>query len=104
MEKFNVLPTDNRFLSLYEEQKVALFEAMSNMPDLTMIKDHVQRTRAILELKSRPLESFLSEGILDRMRLDLRAAGKSEREVEETITHQLNAVRDLEIKKVEKGT
>lgn len=101
MDKFDVLPTDMRFINLYEEQKIALFEGINDLPE----RDQLKRTLAIMkkkeEIKSKKDEEFVSEGLIKRIKQVLRSRGASVEEIEKEIKRVSDARRKTELLKLE---
>jgi len=103
MDKFSVLPTDERFLSLYEEQKICLFNGICSLANNEDIKISVQRQERIEEMKSRPLESFASKGLLLSMRTTYKAAGMDNNQIEIEVNNYLKTLKMKEVQELEKA-
>jgi len=102
IDKFNILPTDIRFMSLYEEQKIALFECLSMFPDIDRIKKIVKVEEKINELKSKSVDEFGNPGMIKRMEEVYRNQGLENNEIKEKIKDHLNRIRITELKNLEK--
>lgn len=102
VDKFNVLPTDIKFMSLYEEQKVALFECLSMFPDISRIKKIVKVEEKINELKLKSVDEFGNPGMIKRMEEMYKSQGLENNEIREKIRDHLNRIRITELKNLEK--
>lgn len=102
MDKFNVLPTDERFMNLYDEQKLAMFEGICHVPDMRYLKKQVVIDSKIEELKKKELEAFGSPGLIKRMEMTFKASGLPEPEVKNKIKQYLTRLKEAELKNLEK--
>lgn len=75
MRTFRVLPTDERFSSLYEEQKEFIFRLFYRIPDDADLKRMILVKEAIDELQARDAMDFLPKGSLTRMEQAYRRQG-----------------------------
>jgi hypothetical protein len=102
IDKFNVLPTDKRFVDLYDEQKIALFEGVSILPDQKDLKANILYTKKIEEIKNKPDKEFINDGLKKRMIEQYKASGFSDIEISEKIKNIVETKRSLELKELEK--
>lgn len=102
MDKFSVLPTDEKFLNLYEEQKLAMFEGLCNLPDLKVVKKQVIIDGRIQGLKNMKLEEFGSPGLILKMQKTFESTGMPTEEVRSKIKEYLMRIRTAELKHLEK--
>lgn len=102
MEKFSVLPTDKRFLSLFEEQKIALFESINSLPDEKVLKKRILFNRKRKEAEEASPDQFVTPGMKKRMIEIFKAQGLNEEQVETRLKVQLKNIKDAELKNLDK--
>ena len=102
MEKFSVLPTDEKFINLYEEQKTALFEAFNSLPGQETIKRRFYFLNARKELEEKPLIDFVQLGLKKRMEQTFKAQGIKDEQIAEKILAQARQIKDAELNKLKK--
>jgi len=101
MNEFKVLPTDERFMNLFEEQKIALFEGINSLPESKILKKNIMMERKIKEIEDRKDEEFISRGLRKTMTAHMRMNGLSEEEINNHIQKIITAKKKTEIKKIE---
>lgn len=101
-DKFVILPTDERFLNLYEEQKLALFEGVCSLPDQDSLKKNVIISRRKEEIKNKKDSSFLSKGLQIRMKEQYEKSGLSGEQIREKIKEIIESKRQVELAELEK--
>lgn len=102
-DKFQVLPTDPRFLALYDEQKVALFEGLTSIPELPVLKKRLQIQRKIDEVESTKPRDFVSKGILKNMTRMFKADGRTDEEIDKELDRIGENIKKVELKNLEKA-
>lgn len=101
MDKFSILPTDNRFLNLYEEQKAALFEGVCSLPDNKDIKRHKLISEKIEEIKNKKNDQLLSPGLIRNTEITLKKEGYTESQINDKIKQMVERKRNMDIKEAE---
>jgi len=103
LSKFNILPTDIKFQSLYLEQKIALFEGVNNLPDHKEISKHLKITKALDRIKKKKPNELVSLGLIKNMRNAFKQQGMQDEEIERRIKEHCERMKKLEIKSLEKS-
>jgi hypothetical protein len=103
MDKFNVLPTDIRFINLFEEQKIALFEGLMKLPERLDLKKSIILNEKLVEIQNKKDEDFISPGMMKRMKATMKAMGKTEEEINKEIKKYTDSRRKVEMTKIEEA-
>jgi hypothetical protein len=95
-----VLPTDDRYLSLYEEQKIALFKGIMHNPDQSIVKIRMNIFEEIDKIKNTDYRKFLKPGTLKTMRATYSAQGINEEEAEKLIENFANVEKSRRLTEI----
>jgi len=101
MNKFNVLPTDKRFISLYKEQKLSIFKNINMSDDPKEISKNYRFNSYINKLKKKKPEDVLSKGMISRMKDIMKAQGLDDSDIYKKIRNEAERMKVSEIKKME---
>ena len=101
MDKFSVLPTDIRFINLYEEQKLSIFNGLCMLPDSDIVKRIIRSDDKIQEIKEKKDEEIMSPGLVSKMRQIFSAQGMDAQQIKNKIKEQVERIRATEIKSIE---
>lgn len=107
IENFKILPTDNRFVDLYEEQKIALFEGVCSLPNQENLKKTVIVNSQIEKVKNTKEEDFVSDGMKKSMRKSIEENYKDfdnnyiEKVLEKNIKNMGNKIKSQKIKELQ---
>lgn len=102
IDKFNVLPTDKKFIDLFSEQKIALFEGVCSLPDQESLKKNVLISRKEEEIKSRDDSTFINPGLKSVMEKQYRESGFSEDKIKNKIQEIIDTKKQMELSELEK--
>lgn len=100
---FKVLPTDERFKSLYQDQMVMLYEALNDMPSLSLIKKVTYIIKEKKRIRRRSNDDYISPALENQMKKHLRRSGKSEAEIYKSITEYVARRKQVEIKRLDES-
>jgi len=89
-------------MSLETEQKMALFENISLLPELKDIKKYLKKRKVINDIKKQKPENIVSKGILKRMRSVFKEDGLTEEQINKKLKIFCENKKQLEIKALEK--
>jgi len=103
MDKFNILPTDRRFLDLEEEQKEAIFLGLNDMPDLAVMKRIITINTQIEEVKGKNPLDLVPKDRIRTMRTVFKKQNMSNEQIELEIKKYAATLKKAEIEKLEKG-
>jgi hypothetical protein len=101
IDKFNILPTDERFVNLYDEQKIALFEGVCSLPDQQSLKKNLMITKEIEKIEKKDDFSFLPKGTRKRLEENYKNSGYSNEAIQRKFREIVNIKRKEELKKWE---
>jgi hypothetical protein len=85
MEKFSVLPTEERFINLYEEQKLAIFVGLNNLPELNEMRIKIKNDQFVKSAMERPSIEFVDKNRIKNMKkyfLDKQNMTEEQAEIE----------------------
>lgn len=85
MKTFQVLPTDRRFLDLYEDQKLELFYGINHIPDESVLRNYVVKEEKRKEFAQKKASEFISQGLRNKMRETLKNQGMGEDQIEKAL-------------------
>jgi hypothetical protein len=102
INKFSVLPTDERFLNLYEEQKAALFLGINDFPDLEHLKKVLIIKEKIREVNDKKLKDLVPKKRLEVMEMVFKKQGLSKDKIKEEINKYLRVEKQKILDKLEK--
>jgi type I restriction-modification system DNA methylase subunit len=100
--KFNVLPTDDRFLNLYPEQKEALFYGLNELLPLEAIRERLFALLEYEELCKKPLKSFDPENRINNLKKIYKAQKMTDEEIDKLIKDRLTLLRKTKIEEKQK--
>jgi len=101
MDKFNVLPTDERLMNLEFEQKEALFERLNSLAELKNIKLEFLKIKEVEKIKKMTSEQLMSVGLRKRVTESLRMQGVSEDKIIKKINEQVEDIRKAKLLELE---
>ena len=99
-DKFNILPTDEKFLNLYDEQKIALFDGICSLPDQSSLRKNVMLANKIEEIENRSDSDFIGKGFIKRITKQHKEAGHTEKEINKIIKNIIETKRSAELEKL----
>ena len=103
IDKFNILPTDKRFIDLFDEQKIAIFEGVCSLPDHKMIKKNILLTKKIEEIENKNDSIYMPKGLKETLEKKFGENGRSKDEINEMIKNMINSKKQNEIDKLTEG-
>jgi hypothetical protein len=101
MGEFKVLPTDPRFLELFDEQKVYIYEAVSSLPDIKLLKTVQGLMNEKEKIKKRDYKDFISSPALNFMVKTLRRQGSSEAVINAELKRQSEFKKKFDLEEVD---
>ena len=100
MDKFHILPTDERFLALEPEQKTCIFESIMNIADTNTLKYNYLRRKEIEELRYSSIDDHLSPGLIKRIKEAGAKIGKTKGQMEEELKERATMIVREKIKQI----
>lgn len=91
-----------RFVNLYEEQKIALFEGLCCFPDQKVLKKNMIIAKKIKEINNKDDSEFISSGLKIRMQQQFEKNGLSKEEIEKKLKKIIKIKKEGELAEWEK--
>lgn len=88
MKEFKVLPTDEKFLSLFPEQKVMLYEGINHLPDSQILKSYTNLQKGIEDVRKKDSIAFIPKGIRNQMSNAFSKRGLDKKEIDRNLRMQ----------------
>jgi hypothetical protein len=102
MDKFNVLPTDERYLNLYEEQKVGLFYGINELPFLDNIKTVILKEKNTKDIETKNLEDFIPKERVTKLKEIYKKQGMTKEQIDAELERTAKAIKEAELFKIKK--
>jgi len=101
IDKFNILPTDKKFIDLFDEQKIALFEGVCSLPNQESLRRNMAISKKEIEIKSKKDSDFVKPGLKKRMEQTYKESGFTNEQIKNKIKEIADTQRKVELDKLE---